>query len=435
MRKTVAPAKGLNGTLDLPADKSIAQRSALFALLSPEPSLITNYPAAEDPLTALACIRRLGADVRQNGNEVRITGTGRDDIRIPAGPVDCGNSGTVMRLLAGILAGAGIPATLTGDASLSRRPMKRIMDPLSRMGADIRSADGGLPPLDIRREKPFQPIRFQLPVASAQLKSCVLLAGLFGEEPTHVLEPVATRNHTETMLGLPVVRDKEANIITSSRQHVIPPQKLEIPGDFSAAAFWLVAGTIVPGSEIVLPATGVNPTRCAAMHILRRMGADIEISGDRKGGKDGKGRKEPVARLRVRSARLVPAEIHPQEIPNAIDEMPVLAVAMAFADGVSRITGAGELRFKESDRLDAIQAILESAGVRVEGHEDGLTIYGQPGRTVRAARHDSRHDHRIAMAAAILSLMADDVSEIDNAQAASVSYPDFWSHLDSLAHR
>ncbi len=429
MRKTVAPAEGLEGTVTLPADKSIAQRSALFALLSTGPSRITNYPTAEDPLTALSCIRQLGADVMHNGNEVLITGTGRDDIRIPTEPVDCGNSGTVMRLLAGILAGAGIPARLMGDASLSRRPMKRIMDPLSRMGADIRSADGGLPPLDIRREKPFQSIRFQLPVASAQLKSSVLLAGLFGKEPTRVLEPVATRNHTEIMLGLPVERQKEANVITSSRQHAISSQNLEIPGDFSAAAFWLVAGTIVPGSEIVLPATGVNPTRCAAMHILQRMGADIEIGEDHQGG------KEPVARLRVRSARLTPAEIHPQEIPNAIDELPVLAVAMAFADGVSRITGAGELRYKESDRLDAIQNILEAGGVRVEGHKDGLTIYGQPGRKVRAARHDSRHDHRIAMAAAILSLMGDGGSEIANAEAASVSYPDFWSHLDSLAHR
>jgi len=429
MKKTVIPAEGLKGTLALPADKSIAQRSALFALLSPGPSRITNYPAAGDPLTALSCVRQLGADVMHNGNEVRITGTGRDGIRIPAEPVDCGNSGTVMRLLAGILAGAGIPARLVGDSSLSRRPMKRIMDPLSRMGADIRSADGGLPPLDILREKPFQSIRFQLPVASAQLKSCVLLAGLFGKEPTRVLEPVATRNHTETMLGLPVERQKGTNIITSSRQYAIPTQNLEIPGDFSAAAFWLVAGTIVPGSEIVLPATGVNPTRCAAMHVLQRMGADIEVGEVHQDG------KEPVARLRVRSARLTPAEIHPREIPNAIDELPVLAVAMAFADGVSRITGARELRYKESDRLDAIQTVLEAGGVRVEGHEDGLTIYGKPGRKVRAACHNSRQDHRIAMAAAILSLMGDGDSKIDNAEAASVSYPDFWSHLDSLAHR
>ncbi len=429
MIKTVEPATGLQGTIALPADKSIAQRSALFALLSPETSSITNYPLAEDPRTALSCVRRLGADVVDDGEMIRITGTGRDGIRVPEEAIDCGNSGTVMRLLAGILAGAGVPAVLTGDDSLSRRPMKRIIDPLSRMGADIQSAGGGLPPLGITREGPFRPIQFRLPVASAQLKSCVLLAGLFGDEPTRVEEPVATRNHTELMLDLPVVRTDGTNVITSSRRQSIPPQNLNIPGDFSAAAFWLVAGTIVPQSDIILPATGVNPTRCAALHILRRMGADIEEEREQQTG------KEPAVRLRVRSSQLKPVRIHPEEIPNAIDELPVLCVAMAFADGVSRISGAEELRYKESDRLDAIQKILEAAGVRVEGHPDGLTIYGEPGRKVRGARHDSRHDHRIAMAAAILSLMGGSASEIDNAEAASVSYPEFWSHLDSLAHR
>lgn len=429
MRKTVEPAARLHGTIIPPADKSIAQRSALFALLSTETSRITNYPMAEDPRTALACIRRLGAVVEDDGDTIQITGTGRDGMLAPRVPVDCGNSGTVMRLLAGILAGAGIPATLTGDASLSRRPMKRIMDPLTRMGAEIRSADGGLPPLEIRRDGPLKPFRFRLPVASAQLKSCVLLAGLFGEEATQVLEPVASRNHTEAMLGLPVVRQQGANVISSSRQHPIPPQNLQIPGDFSAAAFWLVAGSIVPDSEIVMPATGVNPTRSAALDILRRMGADIVDEVEDQAG------NEPVALLRVRSAPLKPTLIHPDEIPNAIDELPVLCVAMAFADGVSRITGAEELRYKESDRLEAIRQVLVAGGVRVEGHRDGLTIYGEPGRKIHGAHHDSRHDHRIAMAAAILSLMGEHASEIDNAEAASVSYPEFWSHLDSLAHR
>jgi 3-phosphoshikimate 1-carboxyvinyltransferase len=429
MRKTVEPALRLSGTITPPADKSIAQRAALFALLSSGTSRITNYPVAEDPRTALSCIRQLGAQVDADGETVTVTGTGRDGMAAPAGPVDCGNSGTVMRLLAGILAGSGVSATLKGDDSLSRRPMKRIMDPLTRMGAEIHSAGGGLPPLIIRRDGSLQPIRFRLPVASAQLKSCVLLAGLFGDEATQVVEPVSTRNHTETMLGLPVVRENGMNVISSSRRQVIPPQDLQIPGDFSAAAFWLVAGSIIPDSEIIMPATGVNPTRNAAMHILRRMGADIV---DEPEGRSG---NEPVARLTVRSATLKPTRIRPEEIPNAIDELPVLCVAMAFADGVSRITGAEELRYKESDRLDAIQQVLEAAGVRIEGHRDGLTIHGEPGRRVRAASHDSRHDHRIAMAAAILSLMGDDASHIENAEAASVSYPEFWTHLDNLAHR
>ncbi len=429
MIKKITPPDRIRGTIILPADKSIAQRSALFALLSEEPSHITNYPAAEDPKTALACIGQLGAKVASKDNMIRIEGTGRDGITVSDGVIDCGNSGTVMRLLAGIIAGAGIPVTLAGDESLSRRPMKRIIDPLAQMGVDIRSAEGGLPPLEIRRERAFQSIRFRLPVASAQLKSCVLLAGLFGEEPTQVIESVASRNHTETMLGLPVQRNGNENIISSSRAVAIPPQNLEIPGDFSAAAFWLVAGSILDDSEIVMPSAGVNPTRCAALHILRRMGADIEIDMVHHAGG-----MEPVAALRVRSAKLRPADIHHDEIPNAIDELPVLCVAMAFADGISRITGAGELRFKESDRLVAIQQVLEAGGVRVEAHEEGLTIHGDPKRKIRAAHHDSRHDHRIAMSAAILSLRADGMSEISNAEAAAVSYPEFWPHLDSLTH-
>ena len=428
MNKKIKPLEGIRGTIDLPADKSIAQRSALFAMLSEEPSVITNYPAAEDPQTALSCINQLGAKVASVDSRIRIEGTGRDGLRVPDGVIDCGNSGTVMRLLAGIVAGAGIPATLTGDLSLSRRPMKRIIDPLVQMGADIHAAEGGRPPLEIRRDKAFVPIRFRLPVASAQLKSCVLLAGLFGTEPTEVIETVASRNHTETMLGLPVQQSGKERIVSSSRSIVIPPQNLEIPGDFSAAAFWLVAGTILDESEIVIPAAGVNPTRCAALHILRRMGADIELEMKQETG------SEPVAALRVRSAKLKPVIIHPEEIPNAIDELPVLCVAMTFADGVSRITGAEELRFKESDRLAAIQAVLEAGGVRIEAHTDGLTIYGEPDRKIRASQHDSRDDHRIAMSAAILSLKADGVSEITNAEAAAVSYPEFWSHLDSLTH-
>ena len=428
MNVLVTPVNCLKGTLHLPPDKSIAQRAALFALLSEGRSTITNYPEAEDPQTALSCIEHLGATVVRGDGMVTVDGAGRDGIRKEPGKIDCGNSGTVMRLLSGILAGAGVTAKLIGDDSLSSRPMKRIMDPLEKMGATFASADGGVPPLHISRKGPLKPIRFPLPVASAQLKSCVLLAGLFGEEPTEVIETVTSRNHTETMLRLPVVREGGKTVITSSRQQIIPPQNLEIPGDFSAAGFWLVAASILEGSDLQLPGTGVNPTRCAALHILRKMGADIEISNERMAG------DEPIADLRVRYAPLKPVDIEAEEIPNAIDELPSLAVAMAFADGISRIRGAGELRFKESDRLAAMEAILTSAGVSVTAHTDGLTISGDPARTASGALHDSMHDHRIAMSAAIMSLRADDVSEIRNAEAAAVSYPAFWSDLDSVAH-
>ncbi|MFO8030035.1 MAG: 3-phosphoshikimate 1-carboxyvinyltransferase [Cyclonatronaceae bacterium] len=468
MKKHVAPACGLQGRIKVPADKSIAQRAALFALLTKEPSCIANYPLAEDPQTALACTEKLGARVSRKGDEIRVRGVGRNGLAGPDIMIDCGNSGTVMRMLSGILAGAGRAATLAGDKSLSRRPMKRIIDPLEQMGARIRSSVGGYPPLHVSRNQHLKPIDFLLPVPSAQLKSCVLLAGLFGESPTRVTEPVASRNHTEIMLQLPTHREGGMHVITSSALQFIPAQNLTVPGDFSAAAFWLVAGSIVENSDIILPDTGVNPTRSAALDILRRMGADIRMEAgiDVNGFPPGyrtrlqeeqqkeqqndrnktpseteqhsrmtpPGDGEPVAGLRVRTARLNPTEIQPHEIPIAIDELPVLCVAMAFADGVSRITGAAELRHKETDRLAAIQAILEAGGVRVEALQDGLVIHGDPERIIHPARHDSRHDHRMAMSAAILSLRAASVSEIDHAEAASVSYPSFWSHLDSLAH-
>ncbi|MEX2657242.1 MAG: 3-phosphoshikimate 1-carboxyvinyltransferase [Balneolales bacterium] len=426
MKQTIHPAGSLGGTITLPPDKSIAQRAALFSLLSSQTSIISNYPKAEDPQTALRCVEQLGAMVTESADTVTIQGTGRDGIINTPGVIDCGNSGTVMRMLSGILAGAGVEAVLTGDDSLKARPMKRIIDPLTQMGATVHSEKGGIPPLHLSRTGFLKPITFRLPVASAQLKSCVLLGGLFGEEPTKVIETVATRNHTEGMLRLPVTRQEGVTIISSYRGLSIPVQSITIPGDFSAAAFWLVAGSIGRDSEIFLPAVGINPTRCAALHILQRMGADIEISNRKMSG------MEPTADLRVRSAPLKPVEIHSDEIPNAIDELPVLSVAMAFANGISRITGAHELRFKESDRLAAIQEILIRAGIHVEVENDSLTIYGKTDRVIQSAVYDSRHDHRIAMSAAILSLRADGLSEINHAEAAAVSYPEFWSHLDSL---
>lgn len=428
MNQTIQPVSFLKGTLKLPPDKSIAQRAALFSLLSEGYSHIHNYPEAEDPQTALQCIRQLGAIVDQQGQDIIIKGTGRSKIQTPHEPIDCRNSGTIMRLLAGILAGAGTDAILKGDDSLSKRPMKRIIDPLRLMGCSLTAVNGTYPPLHLHRNQPLNPIRFSLPVPSAQLKSCVLLAGLFGERPTEVVETVASRNHTEIMLRLPVKKRENKTIISASKNHPVPPQNLKIPGDFSAAAFWLVAGSVIPQSEITLPSTGINPTRSASLKILQRMGADIEsrktlLSGD-----------EPVSDLIVRSAPLKPTEIKPEEVPNAIDELPVLSVAMAFADGVSKISGAGELRYKESDRLAAMETILRASGVDIEATQDDLTIYGKPGRRIHAAVHDSRNDHRIAMSAAILSLCAQSACEIRQAEAASVSYPDFWQHLDSLSH-
>lgn len=514
MIRTIEPAPPLRGTVIPPPDKSIAQRAALFAMLAEGTSVIENYPEAEDPLTALHCVRQLGVPVRHAGTTVVIEGVGRDGLSRDPGPIDCGNSGTVMRLLAGLLAGAQVRTSLSGDASLMVRPMKRIIDPLNRMGSGIRGSATGTPPLCLIPEGPLKAIVFDLPVPSAQLKSCVLLAGLFTEKPTIVRESLPSRNHTETMLGLTVRwqdeqtgQDKQneqfwqggkedqagqdeqedqdvqtdqagqigqdaadydaasaahsgrmpgssegespagrlrgrarsripsgktpkgkmpVRNIFSSTEVSVPVQNLSIPGDFSAATFWMVAATIVEGSDLLLPATGINPTRCAAMHILKRMGADITVSGEKTAG------GEPVADIRVRSSVLRPVKLKPEEIPVAIDELPVLSVAMAFADGISTITGARELRYKECDRLAAMEAVLKGGGVEVEGLPDGMVIHGNPSRRIHAACHDSRDDHRIAMSAAILSLRGESASIIEKANAASVSYPAFWKDLDSL---
>ncbi|MDI6402350.1 3-phosphoshikimate 1-carboxyvinyltransferase, partial [Balneolaceae bacterium ANBcel3] len=366
MNISVNPVSRLKGTLSIPPDKSIAQRAALFSLLSKESSVIRNYPEAEDPLTALKCIQSLGARVEQDGNTVTITGVGRDSIHVLDKEIYCGNSGTVMRLLAGILAGSGAEATLSGDPSLSARPMKRIIDPLTAMGAEIQAKNQQFPPLHIRRNGPLKEIEFPLPVASAQLKSCVLLAGLFGKEKTRVIEFIPSRNHTETMLSLPVIEDGDKYIIESSAEIPVSPQHMVIPGDFSAAAFWMVGASILEGSCVHLPRTGLNPTRSAAMHILQRMGADIVAENHKEEG------GEVVADLTIRSATLKAVDLYPEEIPNAIDELPVLAVAMSFAEGVSRIRGAEELRFKESDRLEAMEGLLKKAGVHFESKKDGM---------------------------------------------------------------
>lgn len=411
----------------MPADKSIAQRAALFSLLCEEPCTVEGYPRAEDPQTALKCIELLGARVHKEHSVVHIEGTGRSGLPPQVPEIDCGNSGTVMRMLAGMLAGSGVDTRLTGDSSLSRRPMGRIMAPLTRMGAVIRSAPEGRPPLQIVGGNPLSALHFEMPVPSAQLKSAVLLAGLFAEEPTVVVESLPSRNHTELMLQLPVEKKGGLTRITSHRNLSIPAQNLLIPGDFSSAAFWMVAATIVPDSDVLIRNCGLNPSRSAAMELLIRMGAEISVHQYRKQG------HEPVGDIRVRSSKLKPVDLSPQDIANAIDELPVLFVAMAFAEGTSSIRGAGELRIKESDRLAAMHSVLQAAGVTSTIHPDGLDIQGASDRIVSAAEHDSCNDHRIAMAAAVLSLRAAGPSRIHGAEAASVSYAGFWDDLADLA--
>ncbi len=426
MERTVSPAAKLKGTLKLPADKSISHRAAMFAALADEPSEISGYSIAADPHSTLKCLRQLGVPIRHENHKVFIQGVGRTGLKNPKQLLDCGNSGTTMRLLSGILGGAGIEATLVGDNSLSKRPMRRIIDPLRIMGIEIQAQDDNFAPLHISRNNPLRPIRFDLPIASAQLKSCILLAGLFGDKPTQVVERLPSRDHTERLLGLQIFDTGDERVIISENNQKIPAQNYHIPGDFSAAAFWLVAGSIVPGSHIILKDVGINPTRSSAINILERMGATIRYEKQQMGG------AEPMADLIVDYHNLSPTVIHPEEVPNCIDEIPILAVAMAFADGESRIEGAAELRFKESDRLKAVAQMLQEAGIEVLEKKDGMVIHGNSGNHVKAAHFDSYDDHRIAMAAGILALRAAKPSTIDKAECVSISYPAFWDNLTNL---
>lgn len=428
MNKTVAPASLLEGELFLPADKSISHRSVMFGALHQGVSHISNFSSAADPQSTVSCLRQLGVEIEQKEDQITIQGVGRDGFKPSPKDLDCGNSGTTMRLLSGIVGGAGITCRLVGDESLSTRTMKRIVDPLRQMGIDIEARQGDYAPLKIRRSGKITPLSYSLPIPSAQLKSSVLLAGLFGDNPTRVIETIESRDHTERLLDLPVDEKKYMKVISSDRSHAIPPQNYTIPNDFSAAAFWLVAASIHPEASIRMPAVGINPTRTAALSILEKMGADINIRNRCFEG------PEPVADLEVSSSVLTPVNIGEEIVPNCIDEIPVLAIAMLFADGVSEISGAGELRHKETDRLAALTEMLEAAGADFSVREDGLEIRGNPGFQPRSATFKSYHDHRIAMAGAVLSLMGSSASEVQNADCTAISYPSFWDDLSKLTN-
>ncbi|MEX1136108.1 MAG: 3-phosphoshikimate 1-carboxyvinyltransferase [Balneolales bacterium] len=425
MIKNITPASSLKGTIQVPSDKSIAHRSALFAALADGTSRIKNYSRAADPQTTLSCIRQLGVNVELDGEDVLIHGKGRFALRSPDADVDCGNSGTTMRLLSGIIAGAGIEATLIGDESLLKRTMKRIIDPLRMMGAEI-VADNDVAPIHFFKNDGLKAIKFELPIASAQLKSCVLLAGLFGKEYTTVIERTESRNHTEELLNLKMEKFDGAKIIYSNSTTQIPIQTYTIPGDFSAAAFWMVAASIHPNTRITLPAVGINTSRTAVLHILKRMGADIKLQNQRVQG------SEPIADIEIKSAPLKGITLSPEEIPNCIDELPILTVAMLFAEGESHFNGASELRHKECDRLHAMAEMLKKVNADFNEQEDGLTINGNPNFTPQGSYFKTWHDHRIAMSAAVLATKCSTPSQIEDAECTAISYPGFFDDLKKV---
>jgi 3-phosphoshikimate 1-carboxyvinyltransferase len=427
MIQKVSPVQKLAGNLTPPPDKSISHRSALFAAISEEESVVENYSSAADPASTIDCLQQLGVQIEKTGATVQIKGVGRNGFKKPDKPLDCGNSGTTMRLLGGIVSGAGVECELIGDDSLSSRTMKRIIDPLNRMGCRISGRDGAYAPLKIFAHNGVQGIRFPLPIASAQLKSAVLLAGLFGKEPTEVIEHTLSRDHTERLLELSSEPYGTGKLIRSSLNDEIPAQNYSVPGDFSAAAFWLVGGSIQQDASIQLEQVGMNPSRIAAHQILLEMGANIKKSNEKDAG------KEPVADLSIAPAELQPIKLDPALVPNCIDELPILMVAMCFADGTSVISGAEELRHKETDRLSAMAEILALAGADTELKKDGIIIHGRSDFKPKPAFYPSYHDHRMAMAAAILATRSGGVSEIGDADCTAISYPDFWDHLRQIS--
>lgn len=416
---TLLTARGpLVGSLTVPGDKSIGHRSLLIGALCDGPVEVTGLSDGEDNRSSAAVLSAMGVRIERHGQgRATVHGVGLDGLSAPSGPLDCGNSGTTMRLVLGILAGQPFEATLVGDHSLSRRPMKRVLAPLAKMGLTVLSArDNDYAPLTVRGKRPLTAIHYDSPVASAQIKSAILLAGLWADGVTTVSEPEVSRDHTERMLAYL----KEGGRLAAKPIHV--------PGDLSSAAFMLGAALMVEGSDVTTRDVGVNPTRVGFLEVLAAMGVEVERGSPIE--KNG----EPLADLRVRHGHLRGTRISGELTVKAIDELPLIATLASFADGLTEIRDAKELRVKESDRIAQTTRMLRSFGVTVDEHEDGLTVHGQPGRTLTAGDIDADGDHRIAMCASLLALQAPG-SVIRGAATIATSFPSFHACLHQLGAR
>lgn len=417
---------GLRGELAIPGDKSISHRAIMFGALSNGTTEITNFLQGADCLSTISCFQAMGVPIENDTNRVLIHGVGLHGLQAPEQMLDVGNSGTTTRLISGILAGQPFTSTLNGDASIQKRPMKRIIDPLTLMGADIRSLhDNGCAPLSINGGH-LHGISYQSPVASAQVKSCVLLAGLYADGVTSVTEPALSRNHTELMLsGFGAQVETNGTTATVHPEPTLTGQQIAVPGDISSAAYWIAAALAVPNSELVLTNVGINPTRDGMLRVAEAMGADITrenvrtISG------------EPVCDLIVRSSSLHGTTISGDLIPTLIDEIPVIAVLACFADGDTVIRDAQELKVKESNRIDTVVEGLRAMGADATATDDGMIIHG--GRTLHGAVIDSHLDHRIAMSFAVAGLMCEEPTTILNADSVVISYPDFYESLKEIS--
>jgi 3-phosphoshikimate 1-carboxyvinyltransferase len=429
MNIPILPARKVAGTVSFPGDKSISHRLALLAGIARGITTIENFASSADCHSTLSCLKSLGVGIKMGSNQqVSIQGAGLHGLKPSEAMLDAGNSGSTIRMLSGILAGQPFLTRIAGDASLCRRPMKRIMIPLQKMGAQVEGRDGNFPPLAIRGNE-LSPIQYHLPVASAQVKSSILLAGLYAKGKTIVMEPVPTRNHTELALaGFGVPLDISGNQI--SIQGGIQPQAINataVPGDISSAAFFAVAACLLPGSEIILNQVGLNPGRRGILDLLMSMGASIQLlEENRQGG-------EEVGVVRIRSASLQGGKVSGDLIPGVIDEIPILAVLGTQTENGLEIRDASELRVKESDRIRSVVDNLRAMQAQVEEFEDGFIVAG--GQKLRGARIRTCGDHRIAMAFSIAGLIAEGVTEIEDAGCAAVSFPDFYQTLESVSVR
>jgi 3-phosphoshikimate 1-carboxyvinyltransferase len=430
----IRPARRINGKAQLPGDKSISHRAAIFAALANGTSRITNYAPSEDCASTLSCLGKLGVSLQTEGTNVIVQGAGESRLRAANDALYCGNSGSTMRILAGVLAGQDFSSTLTGDDSLSSRPMQRIIEPLEMMGAEVLS-ENGKPPLTIKGTRLLKPIRYEMPVASAQVKSCVLLAGLNANGRTTVIEREATRDHTERMLkwfGVPLAQSEGA--ISIDGPVSFAARDVSVPGDISSAAFLIAAAAMLPDSDLEVEGVGLNPTRTMFVTMLRSLGVEIEVTDEREEGYEPSGGVRVKGRLSAEPPSPVDATlVRGTLIAQLIDELPLLAVVGTQLAGGIEIRDAAELRRKESDRISTTVTNLRAMGAEVEEFPDGLRVHGRT--QLRGAKVNSYGDHRIAMAFAVAALTATGDSEIAGAEAVAVSFPDFFPLLESLVER
>ena len=415
----------LRGEVTIPGDKSVSHRSVMFGSIAKGTTEIHNYLQGADCLSTIACFQKMGVEIENRGDVVCVHGNGLYGLKKPDSVLDCGNSGTTTRLISGILAPQNFGVVLTGDESIQKRPMKRIMEPLSMMGADIRSINNnGCAPLQITG-RPLSGIHYTSAIASAQVKSAILLAGLYADGETSVTEPYVSRNHTELML-----RYFGADVVTAGTTATMKPAAelhgnlVHVPGDISSAAYFIAAGLMVPGSEILIKHVGINPTRDGILHVCRSMGADLTLLNEENAS------GEPTADILVRASSLLGTVIGGALIPTLIDELPMIAAMACLAEGDTIIRDAAELKVKESNRLEVMVRSLTAMGADVEETEDGMVIHG--GKPLHGAVIDSHLDHRIAMTFAVAGLCADGETEILGAECVNISYPGFYDDLRKL---